>query len=216
MDLFNIIHASNPYADFEPTIPKADLQGWNGRHPALKRSVEEVEPSIIIDVGAWKGLSTSFLAKSAKELDLDTKVIAVDTWLGSPEHWSHTREDNIFAHLKTKNGYPQLYYTFLSNMVYAGVSDMVVPLPQTSDNAYVILKKKKIKADLIHIDAAHEYEPVLKDARNFWELLNPGGILIGDDYTWAGVAKAAHEFADSLGLEVEIDKPKWIIRKKKK
>lgn len=215
MDLIKIIHGDDPYRDFKPTIPEADLQGWNGRHSALRRCVEEVKPSIIIDVGAWKGLSTSFLARSAKNAGLHTKVIAVDTWLGSPEHWSHRREDNIFSHLKTYHGYPQLYYTFLSNMLYAGVSDCVVPLPQTSDNAFVILRQNKIKADLIHIDAAHEYEPVLKDAQNFWQLLNPGGVLIGDDYSWPGVAKAAHDFADSLGLDIEIDKPKWIIRKKR-
>lgn len=215
MTIITQIHGSNPYKGFKATIKTPDLQGWNGNHPALKKCVQEIRPSIIIDLGAWKGLSTSFLAQSAIEIGIDVTVIAIDTWLGSPEHWNHGRKDNIFSNLKTKNGYPSLYYTFLSNMVLLGLTNNVIPLPQTSDNAYIILKNHKIRADLIHIDAAHEYDPVMKDAENFWEILRPGGILIGDDYAWPGVAKAAHEFADSLNLDLEIREPKWIIRKPK-
>lgn len=213
MSLIEQIHGSNPYDDFSPVIAKPDMQGWNGRHPALSRCVDELKPDIIIDVGAWKGLSTSFLAKAALKHKADAKVISVDTWLGSPEHWMHYRKDKIFEQLRCKNGYPQLFYVFLSNMVHQRLQETVIPLPQTSDNAFVILKKHKIVADIIHIDAAHEYEPVLRDARNFWQLLRKGGALIGDDYKWTGVKRAAHEFADAVGVEIEIDEPKWILRK---
>ena len=37
--------------------------------------------------------------------------------------------------------------------------------------------------DVVHLDAAHEYENVLADIRKYWKLLRPGGILLGDDYS---------------------------------
>ena len=72
-----------------------------------------------------------------------------------------------------------------------------------------------IRADLIHLDAAHEYEPVLRDALGFWELLKPGGFLVGDDYhpSWPGVVRGATEFAKSVGVELALHQPKWVARK---
>ena len=49
-------------------------------------------------------------------------------------------------------------------------------------------------ADIIYIDAGHEYEAVLLDAQLYWNLLNPGGYIIFDDYSWPGVIKAVDEF----------------------
>ena len=98
-------------------------------------------------------------------------------------------------------------------MVLTGHAERVVPLPQTSDNAAVILRKLRLRPDLIHIDAAHEYEPVRRDLENYWALLRPGGILIGDDYPWPGVKRAADEFAAAQGLPLEVSDPKWVLRK---
>jgi Methyltransferase domain len=140
-------------------------------------------------------------------------LFAIDTFLGSLVHWDLNRPDGVFSSLRILNGYPQLYYTFLANVAAKGYQENVIPLPQTSENAAMILKRHGIKADLIHIDAAHEYEPALRDAKQFWELLSPGGVMVGDDYPWPRVAKAANEFAASIGAELAIDNPKWVIRK---
>jgi hypothetical protein len=96
-----------------------------------------------------------------------------------------------------------------------GFQDLVVPFAQTSENAAVILSKLGIRAGLIHIDAAHEYEPVMRDIRAYWELLEPGGYLVGDDYEarWQDVVRAANEFAESVGQQLTVEEPKWILRK---
>jgi hypothetical protein len=90
-----------------------------------------------------------------------------------------------------------------------------VPLPQTTENAARILSMHGIKADLIHLDAAHEYERVLRDALGFWDLLNPGGFLVGDDYhsSWPGVIRGAIDFSKKVGVELSVDEPKWIAQK---
>jgi predicted O-methyltransferase YrrM len=206
------LHGEDVFAGFVPPM-RQDLQGWNSDHPALRRLVAELKPGTIIDVGVWKGRSVAFLCNAMRELGLDGAVVAVDTFLGSPEHWNRERPDRIFESLRMRHGFPGLYWQFLSNMAHLGLQDRVVPLPQTSENAAVILKRHGVRPELVHIDAAHEYEPVLGDARRFWDLLAPGGVLIGDDHPWPGVAKAAQEFAAEVRQDLVVESPKWIIRK---
>jgi len=211
--LMRLLHGEDVFAGFAPALA-ADLQGWNGTHPALARVVGEAKPRIVLDVGVWKGQSTATLCRAMREAGItDGAVVAIDTFLGSPEHWNRERPDRIHESLRMLHGWPGLYWQFLCNMVAEGVGDMVVPLPQTSENAALILKQRGIAPDLVHIDAAHEYKPVLRDIKLYWELLRPGGVLIGDDWAWPGVAKAATEFAAKRRLKLEVDAPKWVLRK---
>ncbi|MBP0446095.1 class I SAM-dependent methyltransferase [Roseomonas sp. SSH11] len=210
--LMDSVHGANIYAGFSP-IRALDLQGWNGTHPALARAVAEVKPAVAFDIGVWKGQSVARLAEAMRQERPDSALLAIDTFLGSPGHWDRTRPDRIVESLGLVHGWPSLYWQFLSNMVLSGHAERVVPLPQTSDNAVVILKHLRIRADLIHIDAAHEYDPVRRDIENYWPLLRGGGIMIGDDYPWPGVKQAADEFAAVKGLQLEVDGPKWTLRK---
>ena len=199
---------------YEPIFSE-DLQGWNSNHPVFREFISVCRPEIIFDVGVWKGSSTITFANLLREYAIDGVVVAIDTFLGSPEHWNRDRPDGMFTSLRLQHGYPNLYWQFLSNIKHCRCENHVVPLPQTSENAAIILKHHEIKADLIHLDAAHEYGAVLRDTRNYWELLKPGGIFIGDDYheSWPGVMRAANEFAAKVGVKLEIHAPKWIIRK---
>ena len=92
---------------------------------------------------------------------MDGTVIAIDTFLGSPEHWDGGgRDANL---MPCKNGRPLLYERFLTNVVRTGMQDLIVPLPQSSEHAAIILSRLGIRAGLIHIDAAHEFDPVMRD-----------------------------------------------------
>jgi hypothetical protein len=188
-----------------------DLQGWNGNHPVFRRLLAGRErPAVVIDVGVWKGQSTITMARAIRENALDGCVIAVDTFLGSPEHWFE--EGALY---RRNAGRPDLYERFLGNVVGEGLQDYVVPLPQTSTAAAAILESAGIAASLIHIDASHAYEDVLRDARAFWKLVEIGGCLVGDDYdpSWPGVIRAAGEFSQAVGRPIEIAYPKWIVKK---
>lgn len=164
----------------------------------------------MIDVGVWKGQSTITMANAMKRNGIEGCVIAVDTFLGSAEHWA-----GKIANFRRINGMPDLYTTFLSNVCERELTDYVVPLPQTSATAAAILSSQNIVASLIHLDAAHNYEDVLRDAVAYWELLTPGGYLIGDDYheSWPGVVRAAGEFSATVGRPLGIEGPKWILRR---
>lgn len=205
------LYGGDVFAGFTPSLPQ-DLQGWNSDHPALRRLVAELRPNVMIEVGVWKGASVAFLCGAMRDLGLGGAVVAVDTFLGSPEHWDRACPE-FFESLRMRHGLPGLYWQFLSNMAHLGLRDRVVPLPQTAENAAAILERLDVRAELIHVDAAHEYEAALGDARRFWRLLAPGGALVGDDYPWPGVARAAQDFAAEIGQPLVVEDPKWIIRK---
>lgn len=149
------------------------------------------------------------MAAIADRLELDTQILCVDTWLGAPEH---LLRDDYYASLRMRHGYPQLFHTFMSNVIRSGYRERISPLPQTSENAAVILRRLRIHPDLVYIDAAHEYEPVLRDLEAFVPLLAAGGVVFGDDYPKApGVVQAAHEVADRHGLTVMAGDGKFVL-----
>lgn len=210
--LIEELFGTSPYANFTPIIAEPDLQGWNGLHPALERHVAHDNPAIIVDVGVWHGQSTVTLARAQNKLRDDGVVIAVDTFLGSPEHWTRSRPD-VHRALAFRHGRPSFYETFLSNVVLSGLNDQVLPIAQTSQNAALILKRVGVTPDLVHVDAAHEYKPVLEDIETWYALLRPGGLLIGDDFPWPSVARAVVHFCDRFELSFGVEGPKWWIRK---
>ncbi len=195
-----------------------DNHGWFGEVHVYDEIIDSIKPNIIIEVGTWKGTSALHMTERMKSHKPDCFTICVDTWLGSYEHRSepHWRDE-----LKLKNGRPQLYETFLYNVYSKGLADHILPIPLPSDQAARILKPLKIKVPFIYIDAGHDELNVSLDITNYWDLLMPGGVMLGDDYNpemWPGLTKAVHNFEKVR--EAEIDGPvkiydgKWIMVKR--
>jgi predicted O-methyltransferase YrrM len=201
----------DPFASVNAELSSLDLQGWNSEHTYLREAIAD-RPRIVIEVGVWKGASVIFMAGLLREIAAEGVVIAIDTFLGSWEHWLNP---DWRAALEFEAGYPALFRTFQRNVVAAGVADYVVPLPLDSANAAALLDRTRIAADVIHIDAAHDYGSVLADLRAWWPRLLPGGVLIADDYDedgqyWPSVTKAVDEFvsgsSDVIAFESQMYK----------
>lgn len=191
-----INRGQDPYAGFHAGRLAPDHQGWHSDHPFLRDVVAETRPRVVVEVGVWKGGSTIAMAEAMRELDLDAAVIAVDTWLGSWEHYEHER---FYADLYMRNGYPTLYDTFLNNVLDRRVEGFVIPLPLDSASASFVVKRRDIAPDVVHIDAGHDYKAVRGDLDTWWEVLKPGGVLIADDYDpsgeiWPSVRDAVDDF----------------------
>jgi predicted O-methyltransferase YrrM len=208
------VHRTNPFEGFPLDEWPPDMQGWGSKHRVIGQLIREVQPELIVEVGSWKGGSAIHMADEIKSLGLSTPIICVDTWLGSPG--IYRRRDHTYDSLQLKNGYPQLYFQFMANVLHSGHQDIIVPLPQTSDNAIQILRDLRLRPQLIYIDAAHEYDPVKKDLSNYFPILADGGVMVGDDFrkSWPGVVKAVEEYTTENDLNLHIDSPKFVLARR--
>lgn len=101
-----------------------------------------------------------------------SKIIAIDTFSGSPEY-----PNNI--------NFNKIEQTFYKNIKKTKRDKQVIVMKMTSEKALIQLNySNKIKFDIIFIDASHEARDVLSDNILAWKLLNENGILINDDYEW--------------------------------
>lgn len=210
--LKRIWRGKDPFLNYPSRLYRQDQQGWGSTHPYLTDAIEMLRPSIVVEVGVWKGASVISLAAKMKEMNLDGVVIAVDTWLGAWDHWTN---DEWFDHLNFSNGFPALYQTFAANIVGESLQDYVLPLPLDSVNAANVLRHHEVQVDVVHIDGGHDYHAVTSDLREWWPMIRPQGVLIGDDYPhWPEVKKAFDDFfVGQSKFPFEVDPPKCRIFK---
>lgn len=205
------LHRCDVWRDYAPQPRKEErTQGWNGAHPLFERLLDQSPVPVFVDVGAWKGQASIFVARLMERAQLNGCVIAIDTFLGSVQQWREGRR-----WFDRPQGRADLFDRFLQNVFYSELTHLIVPLPQTPLAAAKLLRHAHITAGIVHLDASHDYETVLQEAQAFWPLLAPGGYLAGDDYhaSWPGVVRAADELAAKLGIELCVAEPKWYLRK---
>jgi predicted O-methyltransferase YrrM len=192
LDLFQ---PEDPYEGFPLDEHPTDEQGWGSVHPFFDAAVDIVKPELIVEVGTWKGLSAINMAGLQRAAGVNGVVLCVDTWLGSTEHVVEPKTSWSTASLRRRHGYPQLFYTFMANVIAAGHRDRIIPIPNTSETAAHLLSHYGLKAGVIYIDGAHEEAPVRRDIDAYWPLLADDGIMILDDYiSWPGVTAAIDAF----------------------
>lgn len=194
------LYLESPYRDFPLDEHPPDRQGWGSTKPVFRTLIERLRPRRIIEVGSWKGASALHLGQLCRQLNIScTEILCVDTWLGSDEMWLDAHS-NIYASLRIRHGYPRLFGTFLRNIIDAGLTDLVTPVPLPSTVAAHLLTALGVTAKLIYIDGAHDTDSVLQDLHAWWPLLEPGGILLGDDFQRRSVRLAAERWATTMGL----------------
>lgn len=200
------------YNDLE--LLPIDLQGWNGNSIVFRNIIDDINPKIIVEVGSWKGQSAINMATYIRDMGMSTHIYCIDTWLGAIEFWTNLKNMDG-RDLLLKNGYPQIYYQFLSNVVHSGVEDYITPFPNTSTTGYLYCKYSNIIPDMIYIDASHEELDVYNDISNYYEILNNGGVIFGDDYNaWVGVGNAVRKFCQVNSLHYTILEDNfWMIKK---
>lgn len=183
-----------------------DLRGWNGEADIFGKLIQQTNPVNIIEVGTWKGQSAITMAK---DVPRGTKIFCVDTWLGALEFMGETGERDLML----KNGYPQVYYQFLSNVVHNNCRDIIIPVPQTSSIAARWFKKQGIKAELIYIDGSHDEQDVYDDLCNYYDICTK--VMFGDDWRYfADVERAVTRFCNERNITFDVvDDNFWIIKK---
>jgi hypothetical protein len=212
-DVMRLLHKANPYDGFDFRLHPFDAHGWGGQSPAFRELIGQAKPQLIIEVGSWKGASALEMAAATRDLDLPTRIVCVDTWLGALEFWTDQTDPQRYLSLQLRHGYPAVYYQFLANVCHKGFQDRIVPFPQTAVTAALWFRHFGIVADMIYIDASHEEQDVYQDLCNYWDIVAGHGFLFGDDYKWDGVRLAVDRFAKEEGRKVSFVADKWILRR---
>lgn len=218
-ELSLLIHqAFSIYIGFDPSTARQELRGWDSEHEWFRSSIEELHPTTVIEVGSFLGASAIHMASILHELQLDSCLICIDTWLGDRQLWLRPEHR---ATLNFSHGRPEIYDTFLANVIDAQLQDYILPVSMPSSSAARYMKKLGVSADLIYIDGSHDDWDAYNDIQLYWGLLNAGGIMLIDDYVpntnnnemfW-GVIQSVGRFAREYSLPIENLGRKALLRK---
>ena len=149
-----------------------------------------------LEIGCYAGVNANYLLDNLhiKELHgVDPYVPYVD-WNGGLTCHSQDNAEKIAE--ERLNKYPNF-----------------IKHKKTSDDA--VGDFEDFKFDFIFIDGLHTYEQVLKDCKNYYSKLKPGGVFSGHDYTnISAVNKAVNEFAKKVNKEIfKIETDSWYLIK---
>lgn len=163
--------------------------------------------AVFVELGAWKGRSTVFMAVEILNSGKQITFHSVDHWQGSDE----------LAHLNDADvGQGRLYEAFLKNI--EPVKQFVHPMRCDSAGAAASFADESV--DFVYVDAGHTFEAVSRDLLAWWPKIKPGGVLAGDDWQFKGVEAAVIHFARAVNLRIEIhrgnpnDWKQWQINKR--
>jgi hypothetical protein len=159
--------------------------GWEGRpdfyYSLYNYSRYLIPPgSTILEIGTGRGDSAISLALGLRDAEIAARyqgppgnVYTVEPGFISGHWW--------FPDYHRPEGYTWTYdlAAFLERCRYCGVQDYITAIAKTSDEVFREWDGKPLAA--LHIDGAHVEKNLREDLR-FTEFLQPGSILILDDW----------------------------------
>ena len=165
-----------------------DIDGWF-HYPHIYREAVERLDGTFVEIGAWKGCSTAFLAVEAARSGKTIDIHVVDTFVGSDEEEHHKDPD-----------LPNLRAVFDRNM--EPVKDLLTVLQMPSVEAAKMFADGSVS--FVMIDGAHDYKSVKADIAAWLPKMKPGGWLCGDDIAWGDDMPVFHAVSEML--------PGWVRR----
>lgn len=175
------------------------IQGWFEDGPVHRDAIRKYDNAHFVEVGCWRGRSTSFLGveiiNSGKKIVLDV----VDTFAGSAEH---AGVDGT-----------ELFDSFIKNI------EPIRSVMGTVHRNYSLEASKFYSdrsLDFVFIDASHDYANVVADIEAWYPKVRIGGMLSGDDFCpghWDGVVRAAYDFSQIGKKTLCIQGQHWYVTK---
>jgi len=146
---------------------------------------------VFVEVGSWKGRSTSFIGAICNENG--TRLVCVDHWRGSTD----MLRERYAAVLATED----VEATFRRNMEELGVRVEILAEPSLDAAA----RFAPGSVDRVFLDGGHDHRSVTDDLAAWFDRLRPDGTLAGHDYDAKHdeLRAAVDAFARARGLEVK-------------
>jgi predicted O-methyltransferase YrrM len=147
-------------------------EDWFSRHiPYWRDAMAPLfcsKPMDALEVGSYEGRSALWIVQEMLTHPQST-LTCVDTWDG---------KDKVlgFSTATAEHEFDRNLAPYIGKLR---------KLKARSIDALTMLVQEHRRFSLVHIDGCHEGLTVLSDLLLSWELLEPGGFLVADDYRWA-------------------------------
>ncbi len=168
------------------------IEGWfsedEGRWYA--RFARALRGGTFVEVGCWKGRSTSFIGAICNLQG--TRLVCIDHWNGS--------NDRLQTRYEAAHAVEDVEQTFRANMAGLGIAVEVIAEP----SVVAALQFPLASVDRVFLDGSHDGPSVAEDLEVWGARLKPDGILAGHDYAekYEGLRAAVDAYAAAHGLTV--------------
>jgi hypothetical protein len=184
------------------------VQGWfvqENFYTQMVESCNNTDEYHFVEVGSWKGKSSTYMGVEIFNSGKHIKFDCVDTWLGSEEH-INPQSSCYEPLLEKKDG---LYEEFLKNI--EPLKSVINPIRMSSVEASKLYEDGSL--DFVYIDGAHDYDSVYDDIQHWYPKVKVGGYIAGDDLDWQGVNMAVYDnFENNF---VSIRGKTWVKQKRR-
>lgn len=155
------------------------------------RFARALRGGVFVEVGSWKGRSTSFIGPICKTNG--TRLVCVDHWQGS--------RDKLAAHYEAKLATENVERIFRENMRELGIEVEVLAEPSLVAAA----RFAPSSVDRVFLDGSHDGPSVAEDLEGWITRLREDGTLAGHDYDpkHPDLCAAVDAFAGERGLVVK-------------
>jgi len=184
-----------------------------------------------VEVGCKEGRTTGHILKTVP----DSRAVAIDPWIKNPGD-SNPGSRDYAVYVKDRETYEEWDFGKIEKEFWANVGGENIPrckmqretskeaadgwelsAPFGWDHAEGTTTggTKAKPADLVFIDALHDYESVMQDISLWWPKVRQGGILAGHDYNhkWPGVERAVADHFNLMGVGVGFDSVWFVIKR---
>jgi predicted O-methyltransferase YrrM len=175
------------------------LEGWfNMEQQYLELLDATPEGGVFVELGCYKGKSTSFIGVEIHKRKRDINFFAIDSFQGA----TNSTDAN---EVKAYEGISEIEESYNYNVSLIG--NKIKTIVSLSHEASQYFDDGSV--DCIFIDAGHSYEAVKADIDCWLPKMKPNGIISGHDYmAWIGVNKAVQE---KFGAPHKVENDCWFI-----
>jgi predicted O-methyltransferase YrrM len=189
-------------AVFESPLPAVRLaeQRTTPDSVAYKRAYDFTNNWFSANIPIWEKALAGYKGKA------DVHYLEVGVFEGRSALWTL---ENILTHPTARLTCIDLFdgpykERFFANVERSGEAGKVAAI---ADYSQLALRKLPLNSfDIIYIDGSHSKDDVLEDAVLSWRLLKEGGIMIFDDYRWAGFYASGTSDAPTDYCKAAIDR----------
>jgi hypothetical protein len=175
------------------------IEGWfNMEKQYLELLNHCPDGGTFVELGCFKGKSTSFIVTEIINQKRDVSFYAVDSFEGS----TNSNDKN---EVEAYKGISDIEKDFIANTKH--LYKYFFTYKELSHEAADNFNDGDV--DVLFIDAGHSYEAVKKDIEAWLPKMKPNGIIAGHDYhSWDGVRKVVNEAFSEVN---KIENDCWFI-----